>query len=57
VVVKGLEPGTNYRAFLFNPADGSEQDLGPVIPDERGDWRGPSPLPIFQDWVLVLERE
>jgi hypothetical protein len=58
VLVKGLEPGVPYRAFLFNPADGSEQALGGVTPDEQGDWRLPlARLPIFQDWVLVLERE
>jgi hypothetical protein len=57
VRVKGLEPGVHYRAFLFNPADGSEQDLGHVAPDTAGDWPLPlARLPIFQDWVLVLER-
>lgn len=57
VLVKGIEPGTTYRAFLFNPVNGDEQDLGSVIPDEDGDWRLPlSRLPIYQDWVLVLEK-
>ena len=59
--VKGIESGVAYRAYLFNPVDGQETDLGTVVPDENGHW--PLPLgigprrrmPIFQDWVLVLE--
>jgi hypothetical protein len=54
--VKTIEPGVAYRAFLFDPKNGREHDLGVVAPDENGDWRPPlSTLPIFQDWVLVLE--
>jgi len=60
--VKNLEPGVSYRAFLFNPADGEETDLGLVVPDAEGTWpllTGADgvrrPLPIYQDWVLVLE--
>ncbi len=41
-----------YRAFYFNPSDGSQTDLGPVVPNESGEWRPPAP-PIFRDWVLV----
>ena len=55
--VKGVEPNTRYDAFLFNPTDGSERPLGRVKPDKKGDWPLPlSRLPIYQDWVLVLER-
>lgn len=60
--VKGLEPGIAYRALLFNPANGEETDVGQVVPDIEGDWElltGADgvrrPLPIYQDWVLVLE--
>lgn len=60
--VKGLEPGVPYHARLFNPADGTETDLGPITPDAQGDWEmltGPDgvrrPFPLYQDWVLVLE--
>ena len=59
--VKGIEKDVHYRARLINPMDGSETDLGPVAPDANGDWELPvgSPpwrlMPIFQDWVLVLE--
>ncbi|NIA22347.1 MAG: DUF4038 domain-containing protein [Anaerolineaceae bacterium] len=54
--VKKIEPDASYRAFLFNPTNGDEVDLGKVTPEANGDWRMPvSRLPIFQDWVLVLE--
>jgi len=55
VTLKGIEPDVRYRAFLFNPASGSERDLGPVELDEHGDWRLSLPPPIYQDWVLVLD--
>jgi hypothetical protein len=60
--IKHIEPDVSYRAFLFNPVDGSERDLGAVTPDEHGDWVLPvgngdwRVMPIYQDWVLVMER-
>jgi len=55
--VKAVEPDVGYRAFLFNPADGTEVDMGAVTPDADGDWSLPlSRPPIYQDWVLVLEK-
>lgn len=57
VLVRGIESGAMYQAFLFNPVNAEIQKLGKVIPDARGDWRLPlARLPIYQDWVLVLER-
>jgi hypothetical protein len=57
LTVKGIELATSYRAFLVNPVDRSEHDLGAVKPDDQGDWRIPlARLPIYQDWLLVLER-
>jgi hypothetical protein len=59
--VKGIEPGVEYRAFLFNPATGDETDLGKVVPDSQATWQIPvgegtwRVMPIYQDWVLVLE--
>ena len=54
--IKGLESDVDYRAVLFNPVNGVEEDLGPVEPDADGRWR---PWwrrpPLFQDWVMVLE--
>ena len=62
-VVKGIEPGVKYHAYLFNPVDGSKHDLGTVEPDAAGDWEVPGGnppwklLPIYQDWILVLEAQ
>ena len=58
--IKGIEKDTRYHAFLFNPVDGTEHEIGPVAPDENGNWdiQGlPSALrfPVCQDWVLILE--
>ena len=54
-VVKGLEPGARYRAFLVNPSDGAEQELGVAQGDAEGDWTVPQ-IEIRRDWLLVLER-
>lgn len=54
-VVKSLEPGVRYNAFFFNPANGDIEEIGEVLPDGKGDWHIP-PLPIYQDWLVVLER-
>jgi hypothetical protein len=45
-----------YRVFFFNPSDGSERVIGEVAPDASETWQAPE-LPIFRDWVLVLERK
>jgi hypothetical protein len=50
-----LEPGLSYRAFYFNPATGKEYPAGMAAAGPAGVWQPPVP-PIFQDWVLVLER-
>jgi len=50
-----LKPG-NYRAFFFNPTDSSEIDIGSVTPDASGSWKI-AEVPIFQDWVVVLENK
>jgi len=55
LVFRNLESGA-YRAFLFNPSDGTEQALGQVQPDASGTWQAPE-FPIFRDWVLVLDRK
>jgi hypothetical protein len=54
-VVKQLERGVNYKAFFFNPANEREYPLPAVESDAEGNWK-PSPPPIFQDWVLVMEK-
>ncbi|MDQ2774410.1 MAG: DUF4038 domain-containing protein [Acidobacteriota bacterium] len=55
LVIRDLEAGP-YRAFLFNPSDGTEQALGTIQPDAAGTWQAPE-FPIFRDWVLVLDRK
>ena len=52
--VKAFESGVKYRAFLFNPGTGDEIDLGVVTPDAEGKWTV-NRLPIYRDWVLVME--
>ena len=46
--------GGSYHAFFFNPADGSETEIGNITPDADGSWKI-AEVPIFQDWVVVLE--
>ena len=46
--------GSSYRAFFFNPTDGTEVALGNITPDSSGSWKI-AEVPIFQDWVVVLE--
>ncbi len=56
LIVKELEAGLAYRALLFDPKSGEEHALGMVMGDAAGEWRVPKP-PVFQDYVVVLERE
>jgi len=50
---RNLKPGS-YRAFFFNPTDGVETEIGAITPDADGSWKI-AEVPIFQDWVVVLE--
>lgn len=50
---RNLQRGT-YRAFFFNPADGTESEIGRISPDADGSWKI-AEVPIFQDWVVVLD--
>jgi Protein of unknown function (DUF4038)/Domain of unknown function (DUF5060) len=52
---RNLKPGS-YRAFFFNPADGTETEIGSITPDASGSWKI-AEVPIFQDWVVILERK
>lgn len=54
--IHGLETGATYRTFYFNPKTGAETDLGVVQGDTAGNYVLPRP-PIFQDWVVVMERQ
>jgi len=53
--IAGLETGHAYQASFVNPATGREYPCGTARADEAGEWPIPRP-PIFQDWVLVLDR-
>jgi len=54
MLVKGLEPGQQYRACFFDPKTGVEHDLGIVSGDAEGNYKVPKP-PVFQDYAIVLE--
>lgn len=47
-------PQATYRAYFFNPASGVETEIGQIKPDTAGSWIIAN-VPIFQDWVVVLE--
>ncbi len=53
--VKALEKDVRYRAFFFNPATGKEHVIGAVTADDAGNWRPPV-FPVYQDWVVVMEK-
>lgn len=53
--IQELEEDVTYHGFWFDPKTGQEHDLGLVTGNGRGRYVLPKP-PIFQDWVLVLER-
>jgi len=53
--IRQLEEDVPYRGFYYDPKTGQEYDLGVVAGDEQGAYVLPKP-PIFQDWVVVLER-
>jgi hypothetical protein len=48
------EVSAGMQALFWNPTDGSEHVMGPVMPDGAGNWQAPE-FPIFRDWVVVLE--
>jgi len=53
--IRGLEPGIPYRAFYWNPVNGQQTPAAAAAPDAQGNWTAPV-SPIFQDWILVLEK-
>jgi hypothetical protein len=52
---RNLKPGS-YHAYFFNPADGTQTDIGAISPEADGSWKI-AEIPIFQDWVVVLENK
>lgn len=53
--IVSLEPDASYKAFFFNPATGKDHPIGAVTADAQGAWRPPV-FPVFQDWVIVMEK-
>ena len=53
-LVAGLY-GHAYDAELVNPETAEVTPLGAVTGDAEGRWPVP-PVPVFRDWLLVLER-
>lgn len=64
VTIKNIEPRAQYRAFLFDPATGARYRMTVKVNDAH-EWivqeKPGTPLhlnfPLFQDWVLVMERK
>ncbi|MBD3175840.1 MAG: DUF4038 domain-containing protein [Armatimonadia bacterium] len=52
--VTKLGSGKMYRAYYFNPMDGTTIDLQGVDSGPNGEWTPPTP-PVMGDWVLVME--
>jgi hypothetical protein len=55
LAIRLLETDLEYQGFYFDPKTGQHHDLGTVTGDARGEYIVPKP-PVFQDWVIVLER-
>ncbi|MFH1568805.1 MAG: DUF4038 domain-containing protein [Gemmatimonadota bacterium] len=56
IEVQGLEADRPYSAYLYDPVNGDEIDLGPAEVAADGTWRPPlARQPIYQDWVVVLD--
>jgi hypothetical protein len=65
VIVSGLAAGARYRVVLYDPVRGSTLEKDAITAEADGSWRIPredeagrlrSYFPLYQDWVMVLER-
>ncbi|MCM8768315.1 MAG: DUF4038 domain-containing protein [Candidatus Omnitrophica bacterium] len=54
--LKKLEPKLTYSSYLWNPVNGKEYPVGNIQGNSAGEWSTTRRLPIYQDWVWVLER-
>ncbi|MCC6798055.1 MAG: DUF4038 domain-containing protein [Candidatus Hydrogenedentes bacterium] len=52
--IKAIETDLQYSAYYFDPITGNEIALGPIKPDENGNWTPPFP-PEVHDWVIFLQ--
>jgi len=55
IKLKSLDPNRVYRAFFFNPSDRTERAIQAARTDASCAWQVPE-LPIFRDWILVVEK-
>ena len=55
-LIKKIENDARYRAYFYDPITGKEYDQGLVEAGGDGNWIS-GKISIFQDWVLVLEKE
>ncbi|MDO9542361.1 MAG: DUF4038 domain-containing protein [Kiritimatiellia bacterium] len=63
-MVKVLEKDVHYKVRQFNPVTGAEHSAGEIKADMKGNWIPTAsglpkfhPMPIFQDWLLILEAQ
>ena len=52
---KNLRAGTKYQIKAYNPIRDYETKLGEAVVDDDGRLATPT-LPVFQDWLVVLEQ-
>jgi Protein of unknown function (DUF4038)/Putative collagen-binding domain of a collagenase len=55
ITVHKLESSKRYLASYFDPVSGRRTEIGPVRPDDRGNWMLSPPQKKPNDWVLLLE--
>ncbi|MCL4415932.1 MAG: DUF4038 domain-containing protein [Actinobacteria bacterium] len=60
IKINSIEENSNYKAYFFDPRNGTSVFEMEVTPNEKGEWSVPIncgliPTPSMEDWVLVLE--
>ncbi len=56
-LLKQLEPGLTYNGYLWNPVNGKKYPLGKIQSDSQRECKLSQRLPVYQDWLLVLESD
>ncbi|HHY83525.1 MAG TPA: DUF4038 domain-containing protein [Clostridiales bacterium] len=56
IFIKGMQHGSKYNAYFYDPKSGRQYPLGEVEPGSDNRWKLPLP-PVMHDWVLVLEKK
>ncbi len=52
--IQAIEPGLKYEAYYFDPCTGEDVPIGPVEPDNEGNWTPDGPEEVH-DWLIVME--